>query len=628
MRRRRPRLSWLTRLVQKVLAWLSRVWSRLKGRPLARSVSNHSPRGEGSPSKLPLKTTQVKQSFDGDRNVGIGIAEAGSSITVITLEKSQLPTGDSNLFGVPYLRNRYFTGRQSVLEQLHQQLNQETTAAITQVQAISGLGGIGKTQTAVEYAYRYHHDQRLYDTVFWVKADTEVNLTTDFAQLAKQLALPVAQGTQEEQIPAVKAWLAKHDHWLLIFDNADTPDWLIPFMPNNPTGKVLITSRATVFDQLGIDAPLALDVLPPDEAISLLFRRTGHERTDTAIAAATEINQVLDGLPLALEQASAFMVRKHIGLQTYLQTYRKLGLSQLEKAKARTGQYPSSVLKTWVINFQAVADESLAASELLKFSAFLAPNDIPYHILIKGAAHLGETLKAYLQGEDEDEALLALSELLEPLSQYSLVKWEPEQAGYSVHRLVQAVMRDGIDSTTQASWIKRATAAIATAYPGNDFKHWPLCAQLLPHWLQVHEHACSVDIESETLGAILNQAGLYLHDQGRYRDAESLLQEVLAMRKRLLGDAHPEVATSLNNLAALYDKQGRYRDAEPLYLQAIGIAYQQLGERHPNTQTVWNNFADCLHQAMESGKADALSDHPVTQRLLQQLQPQNEEEQA
>ena len=126
----------------------------------------------------------------------------------------------------------------------------------------------------------------------------------------------------------------------------------------------------------------------------------------------------------------------------------------------------------------------------------------------------------------------------------------------------------------------------------------------------------------------LNNLALLYDTQGRTREAEPLYQEALAMRKRLWGDAHPSVARSLNNLALLYDTQGRTSDAEPLYLQAIGIAYQQLGERHLNTQTVWNNFAACLHQAMESGKADTLSDHPVTQGLLKHLQSQSEGEQA
>ena len=177
------------------------------------------------------------------------------------------PTVDANPFGVSYLRNAFFTGRESVLEQIHTRLNQETTTVIIQVQAISGLGGIGKTQTAVEYAYRYYYDQKSYDYVFWVKADTESNLITDFAGLANQLTLPVAQGTQGEKKSAVRAWLANNNNWLLVFDNADMPDWLAPLMPNNPKGKVLITSRADSFDQIGIKMPITLDVMSSEESI-------------------------------------------------------------------------------------------------------------------------------------------------------------------------------------------------------------------------------------------------------------------------------------------------------------------------------------------------------------------------
>ncbi|MEL7004627.1 MAG: NB-ARC domain-containing protein [Bacteroidota bacterium] len=209
---------------------------------------------------------------------------------------------DINPFDIPYQRNRFFTGRKSVIEQIHTQLNQETAIAITQVQAISGLGGIGKTQTAVEYAYRYYYDQKSYDYVFWVKADTESNLITDFAGLANQLALPVAKETEKDKIPAVRAWLNTHDNWLLIFDNADTPGWLISLMPNNPKGRILMTSRASLFDELGINTPVALDVMSLNEAIDFLFLRTGYETTESNLAAATDLNQELGGLPLALEQ--------------------------------------------------------------------------------------------------------------------------------------------------------------------------------------------------------------------------------------------------------------------------------------------------------------------------------------
>ncbi|MEM6436177.1 MAG: tetratricopeptide repeat protein [Cyanobacteria bacterium P01_D01_bin.115] len=555
--------------------------------------------------------TQINQDVAGDQNQVVGVAKSGANVintvesgATVTIDQSThhhvspTPVGDLNPFGVPYQRNPYFTGRKSILVCLHQQLNQRQVAAINQVQAISGLGGIGKTQTAVEYAYRYYYDpeKKTYDYVFWVSADTEINLGADFGKLANQLCLPAANGTEEEKILAVKQWLATHDNWLLIFDNADTPDWLQDYLPTNPAGKVLITSRASIFDQLGIERPLALTVLSPDEAVKFLFRRTQAKETDANIAAATELNQELDGLPLALEQASAFMVRKRIGLTTYLNTYRRQPLSQLEKVKAKTGRYPSSVLKTWRINFDALAQENADASELLQLSAFLAPNDIPYRILINGAEHLGEALAGCLSHEDVDEARLAISDLLDLLSQYSLVNWEAGQDGYSVHRLVQAVVRNELDEATQTNSLERAILAVNSAYPGSDFKQWPICEQLLPHWLQVYQQAQRADTQSEALGRVLNQAGYYLDDQGRYSDAEPLYQEALAMRKRLLGDEHPSVAISLNNLALLYDNQGRYSDAEPLYKEALAMRKRLLGDEHPSTKVIQTNLQACVEK--------------------------------
>ncbi|MEM6866762.1 MAG: NB-ARC domain-containing protein [Cyanobacteria bacterium P01_C01_bin.121] len=420
----RSKQRWFARWVKRLLAWWARVWSRLQGPTRGMSVN--------SPSNFPITSnppssqsqTQVHQDATGNQNVVVGVIEAGARLTV-NYGAAPLPSGDPNPFGVPYQRNVFFRGRQAALQRLHQQLNQATTAAITQVQAISGLGGIGKTQTAVEYTYRYYADERVYDTVLWVKAETEITLATDFANIARQLALPAAQRTQEEQIPAVKAWLANHANWLLVFDNADRPEWLLPFWPNNPSGRVLITSRASLFDVVGITQPLVLDVLSLTEACELLFARTAYERTEANQQAAAAINQELDGLPLALEQASAFMRNRRISLSTYLSTYRNRGLTQLDEVKAQIGQYPSSVMRTWALNVQAVSEERPEALELFKFSALLGPDEIPYFLLSKGAIQLGEPLASYLQHEDVDEMVLALSLLLEPLSQYSLIKWLP-----------------------------------------------------------------------------------------------------------------------------------------------------------------------------------------------------------
>ena len=221
----------------------------------------------------PQQANRIAQTVTGDRATTIGIVER-EAVVNITYGTAPLPTGELNPFGVPFQRNYAFTGRETVLEKLHKQLLSNDKAAMTQVQAISGLGGIGKTQTAVEYAYRYY--PIVYKTVLWVTADNAINLATDFARIADQLALPnAATMKQEEKVSAVKAWLNNHQDWLLIFDNADEPTVLGQWMPTNPAGKVLVTSRASVLDAVGIPHPIALDVLTAPEAVALLYERTG-----------------------------------------------------------------------------------------------------------------------------------------------------------------------------------------------------------------------------------------------------------------------------------------------------------------------------------------------------------------
>lgn len=126
-----------------------------------------------------------------------------------------------DLWTVPYDRNNFFTGREQVLTDLRQRLTQESTAALSQTQAISGLGGIGKTQTAVEYAYRYAQD---YQAVFWVRAETRTEIITEFVEIARRLELPQANAQDPmDVVNAVKRWLETEKDWLVVFDNADTP---------------------------------------------------------------------------------------------------------------------------------------------------------------------------------------------------------------------------------------------------------------------------------------------------------------------------------------------------------------------------------------------------------------------
>jgi hypothetical protein len=193
---------------------------------------------------------------------------------------------------VPYGRNPYFTGRDGVLTTLYRQLHDRQTAAISQTQAISGLGGIGKTQTAVEYAYRYRDDYRY---VFWVGANTELELTSGYVAIAQTLNLPLKDAeNQDETVQSVRVWLGREEGWLLIFDNADQPELVQPFLPREIKGHILVTSRAQDFQNLGIVQAIAMETLSPEEAVTFLLNRTA--RTNLVGAQALRPMQGIESL--------------------------------------------------------------------------------------------------------------------------------------------------------------------------------------------------------------------------------------------------------------------------------------------------------------------------------------------
>ena len=573
--------------------------------------------------------------------------------------------GGEPLWTVPYGRNPYFTGRDQVLKTLYQQLHGGQTAAISQTQAISGLGGIGKTQTAVEYAYRYRDDYRY---VFWVGADTELDLTSGYVSIAQTLNLPLKDTeNQDETVQAVRVWLGREEGWLLIFDNADQPELVQPFLPREIQGHILVTSRAQDFQDLGIVQAVEMATLNPEEAVAFMLHRTGrthpvgaHPRvrpmqgiepnTDlspgpnptvtgsgqsrgiapTEYAAATALAAELGYLPLALEQAAAYIVTNRVPFADYLNSYRKQRLKRLEKAKPKLGHYPDSVATTWALNLKEVQKQAPAAAALLNYCAFLHADGVPFNLFTQGAAALGEPLATALADAADDP--LDLYDLLNPLGSYSLVRVEPESQSFSLHRLVQEVIRAELGDDGCQSWVEPLFKAIAQLTPekGKDteYQDWPALAPLVNHVQDLASHCQQHAIASTDAADVFHVMGAYLLERGqyalaapllqkaldlrhhllgdehedvansldslgyisrltsRYGEAEPLYQDALAMRKRLLGDEHPTVARSLFNLGGLRYKQGRYREALALLLQAQPIYLSQLGPDHPNTQAL------------------------------------------
>ncbi len=493
----------------------------------------------------------------------------------------------STLMNLPFERNPFFTGRDKILEDLHRAFTKNSTTP--PIQVVSGLGGLGKTQTAIEYAYQHRED---YAYVFWVRADSLLALSTGFVEIARLLNLPEKDAqSPDDTVCAVNRWLESNSGWLLIFDNADEPESLKEFRPRNAKGHVLLTSRAQVFDTLGIVKPLEIDAMLPEEALEFLFTRTGRDDDNAAEReAAAQLAGELGYLPLALEQAGAFITAKKARFRDYLASYRKRRLELLKESGPVAGDYPESVATTWAINFQEVKEVSEAASDLLRVSAFLSPDRIPLELITKGKAELGDALSAALAEVDDDP--LALNQVLEPLTRYSFIRFDSDSQTYSIHRLVQEVLRDGMDADIQRLWAKRIIRALDQAFPYVEFNDWPLCERLLPHAKAAAKLIEKWDLTFEEAARLLNQAAFYSSERGQYADAVLLTKRSLAIREKGLGVDHPHVAQSFNNLAVLYDSQGKYAESESLYKRSLAIYEKAMGPDHPDVALSLNNLAE------------------------------------
>jgi len=508
-----------------------------------------------------------------------GIREAIDDLAI----KSNI-TKQESPWNIPYERNPLFTGREHVLKWLYERFKTSKRAAI------SGLGGIGKTQIAVEYAYRYRDD---YNAVLWVKAESRESLTSDLVTIAQLLDLSKKQEQEQRLIfEAVKGWFKDHPEWLLIFDNADDLEMVRDFLPTGGRGHILLTTRAHATGRLA-QQRIEVEKMEPDEGALFLLHRAKLLDSNALLEAApkidqhtaSEIVQTMDGLPLALDQAGAYIEETGCGLQNYLTLYRAQGAQLLKDRGGLVIDHPESVATTWLLSFQKVEKANKAAAELLCFYAFLASDAIPKELIVESAAKLGSTLEAIVADPFSFDA--AIRELLK----YSLVQPDPKDNTLSIHRLVQEVLKEQMDEDTQRLWAERAVRAVSRVFPNPEYTNWDLCRKLL-----LHAQVCSTLIEQWQLlfteaAALLNNMGFYLWQRGEYEQVEQLHHRALAIRENVLGPENSDTATSLVHLAFFYNNRGKYEEAEPLYQRALAIRQRALGPDHPDTVTVRNNYA-------------------------------------
>jgi tetratricopeptide (TPR) repeat protein len=432
---------------------------------------------------------------------------------------------EPEVWNVPYPQNPFFTGRDDVLNQLQTALRANNTVALSHPQGISGLGGMGKTQTALEYAYRHRAEYR---GVLWIRADSAAALITSFVELAQVLKLP--EHNEQDQniiVAAVQSWLSRQTKYLLIFDNMDDIEAAEPFLPRTGPGHIIFTTRARSLG--GIAQRLDIQQMEPDTGALLLLRRASiiplHTALDVAKqqerALAREISRVLDGLPLALDQAGAYIQAESCSLQNYLQLYHTRRQELLRTRGNFSEHYPASVATTWSLSFEKVKQANPASAELLNFCAFLAPDAIPEKLLTTETSHQNNAPLSMVHYP------IQFDHICKEILRYSLIQRTEDTHTITIHRLVQAVIRDGMKESEQSLWIDHTTCAINATTPDADTAPLHELRTYLPHMLTCDSFIKEGNIQSNETIKLLRDIIVYSHHIGDFHSSINFANKAL-----------------------------------------------------------------------------------------------------
>lgn len=488
-----------------------------------------------------------------------------------------------------------FKGRDGELARLSVDLEAGGSAvAIVQSRVISGLGGMGKTRLAVEHAWRSGHR---YTAVWFVRADSPGSLRSSFAALAAPafLDLPEDKARMEaEMVSAVLRALRERIGWLLIVDNVDTEDAaasvgeLLPLLSN---GRILITSRLEQWPAAVQTTPLA--TIAGGEAVAFLLERTAGKRSPVTSdpETAARLAELVDNLPLALEQAAAFIARHQMTFEDYLANWESEREAVLAWYDARVMQYPASVAVTWNRTFRQL---SIPARALLRLAAFLAADPISQNLVENGEAQVLEAAAMLADESGGEVDRMPIREALAELAAYSMISRQVRKQ-FTVHRLVQEVLQNQTPASARCKWVELALNMVSDFAPEepDEVLTWPTWEPLRPHAVAILRHAEACNIATPT-GRLYNELGAFVFGKGLFEEAERLFRRGLELDEISFGPDSPSVGVRLHNLANLLNVLHRFAEAERYARRALVIGEKTHAADDPWIALLASSLSDLL----------------------------------
>ncbi|MET8407584.1 FxSxx-COOH system tetratricopeptide repeat protein [Streptomyces sp. NPDC005195] len=476
-----------------------------------------------------------------------------------TMATTQQPTVENARSAQPRIwgnippRNPNFTGRVDLLEQLSERLRREGTTTVLP-EAIHGMGGVGKTQLAIEYAYRHQSE---YDIVWWIPAERPGQIGQALVELAQRLGL----GTSAEANiagPAVREALREgrpYSRWLLIFDNADSPERVRDYFPTGGSGTILVTSRNRRWSVVG--PSLEVDVFTREESKQLLRRTSayGEELTD---ADANLLADALGDLPLALEQAAAWRAETGMPVSEYLRLFEHKRNELLEVSPPPDYQLP--VAAAWNVSLDHLETRSLTALRLLQLCSFFAPDPISRSIF-SGLG--GSSIDTELDRALNDPMRLARA--IREINRYSLARIDHRTNSIEMHRLVQAVLINRMTPEEQNRMRNGAHTLLAAADPKgpNQAANWPRYAELYGHVIA----SGAIESDQPWVRELVMNVAKYLWYWGDHKVAREFSEQAWQVWQRLFGAEDQQTRLMGWWLGFVYLKVGSHDEAARLVAQ-------------------------------------------------------------
>ncbi|KAJ5372537.1 Tetratricopeptide-like helical [Penicillium concentricum] len=586
-------------------------------------------------------------SFSGT-NYGLQIGVHNGPVNMPS-ERPETPTNP--LSTVPFARDRHFVSRDALLRQIRE----ESLVSGSRI-ALIGLGGVGKSQLAIEYSYEVR-SQSPTTWVFWVHASNQARFEQSFRDIADQVKIRGRQDPEVNIFKLVENWLQDEKRkWVCILDNVDDDQLLrsftapekgdstrsqtnaakplLEYIPRSPNGYVIITSRSREVALKMVDHKGLIEVEPMENSESLeLLRRTLELPTENQ--ACQQLVNALEFMPLAIVQAASYIRNRapRYSVSQYLKDFQKNDREAIKLLKKEAGhthrdwEAKNSILVTWQMSFDYIRQRYPSAADLLSLMSFFDRQGIPESLIrhqpasseLQSDSSDGDTSESDTSPDFEDDVIT--------LRDYSFISISEDTTSFTMHRLVQLTTRAWLKSHGQLDqWKDKFISTLYDEFPSTgEYENWERCRPLFPHVKSAMSQRPTSPEYQEQWATLLYRGAWYASEIGNLMDTREMALKSRDQRMILLSDKHEDVIDSTTLLANAYWLEGRWEEAKQIEVQMVETSKAHFGEDHPYTLTCMANLALTFRdqgrweeaeqlqvQAVKSRKTTLGMDHPDT----------------